>query len=85
MYDIYLHDSEDQAWKHEHWAVSQDVWQLKYNVCVCTRELYNQVKKGLAQMIQVKCGKGDAGVKLLGSRVSLSLNVGSEEYNWIVK
>lgn len=24
-------------------------------------------------MIQVKCGKGDAGVKLLGSRVSLSL------------
>lgn len=50
-------------------------------VCVCTRELYNQVKKGLAQMIQVKCGKGDAGVKLLGSRVSLSLNIGNEECN----
>lgn len=81
MYDIYLHDSEDQAWKHEHWAISQDVWQLKYNVCVYKRAL----QPGLAQMIQVKCGKGDAGVKLLGSHVSLSLNVGSEEYNWVVK
>lgn len=48
---------------------------------VCVEECYNQVKKGLAQMIQVKCGKGDTGVKLLGSRVSLSLNVDNKEYN----
>lgn len=39
---------------------------------MCKRVLQSGEKR-LGTNVQVKCGEGDAGVKLLGSRVSLSL------------